>query len=179
MVLSGTSDVGAGHRGIYVDDARYGRVLVSWDALDRVDFDAMGELAGPAYDAFTRGGPLMGVVTTRAGRRIAGRLVFDLDESQVTETLDAPYRGVDYTIPFGRVASIVLPPPGERAVEHARVLLHGGEELRLEHRGDLGDGNAGILVFVDGGEATAYVPWREVEQVELELPPAVTVSSGR
>ena len=40
IVLSGTREVGDGNRGIYVDDRRYGRVLVSWDAFERVDFSA-------------------------------------------------------------------------------------------------------------------------------------------
>ncbi|MBZ0089712.1 MAG: hypothetical protein K8H90_04960, partial [Thermoanaerobaculia bacterium] len=39
LVLSGGHEVGEGQRGIYVDDDRYGRVLVSWDAFERVDFD--------------------------------------------------------------------------------------------------------------------------------------------
>jgi hypothetical protein len=30
------------------------------------------------------------------------------------------------------------------------VTLHSGEELQLERTGDLGDGNAGMLIFVDG-----------------------------
>ncbi len=104
VVLAGTSHVGDDHRGIYVDDRRYGRVLVSWDAFERADFSAGG--AGPAYDDFPRGSALTGSVTTRAGRRLSGRLVYDLDESETTETLDAPSQGVDYSIPFGLIGSI-------------------------------------------------------------------------
>jgi hypothetical protein len=54
-----------------------------------------------------------------AGRRLAGRLVYDLDESEVTETLDAPSQGVNYTIPFGLIASIVLPNAEERGGQRA------------------------------------------------------------
>src|SRR3954452_2515239 len=149
IALSGAPDVGHENRGIYVDDRRYGRVLVSWDAFERVDFSpgAPGD-TGPAYGDFPPGRPLTGSVTTRAGRRLAGRLVYDLDESETTETLDAPSQGVDYTIPFGLIASIVVPPGRE---ERARVTLQSGEELRLERAGDLGPGNAGTLIFVDGG----------------------------
>ena len=67
-VLSGTREVGHGNRGIYVDDRRYGRVLISWD----------GSSASTSR-------PLTGNVTT-----LAGRLVYDLDESETTERLDAP-----------------------------------------------------------------------------------------
>jgi len=177
IVLSGAREVGHGNRGIYVDDRRYGRVLISWDAFERVDFSpgapgAPGD-SGPAYGDFPPGRPLTGSVTTRAGRRLAGRLVYDLDESETTETLDAPSQGVDYTIPFGLIASIVPPGREERGAQRARVTLHNGEELQLERTGDLGEGNAGMLIFVDGRQRPEYVPWTDVEQVDFARPPAM------
>jgi hypothetical protein len=170
VVLSGTREVGHGNRGIYVDDRRYGRVMISWDAFERVDFSPGG--SGPAYGDFPPGRPLTGSVTTRAGRRLAGRLVYDLDESETTETLDAPSQGVDYTIPFGLIASIVPPGREERGAQRARVTLHNGEELQLERTGDLGEGNAGMLIFVDGRQRPEYVPWTDVEQVDFDRPPS-------
>jgi hypothetical protein len=171
IVLSGTREVGHGNRGIYVDDRRYGRVLVSWDAFQRVDFTPGG--GSPAYDDFPPGRPLTGTVTTRAGVRFVGRLVYDLDESETTETLDAPSQGVDYTIPFGLIASIVPPGRELRGAPRARVALHDGEMLQLERAGDLGDGNAGMLIFVDGRQRPEYVPWTDVEQVDFDRPPAM------
>lgn len=176
IVLSDSRDSGNGNRGIYVDDRRYGRVLISWDAFERVDFSPGG--SGPAYVDFPPGRPLTGSVTTRASRRLAGRLVFDLDESETTETLDAPSQGVDYTIPFGLIASVALPGREERDVPRARVTLQDGEELRLELAGDLGDRNAGILIFVDGAQRPEYVPWADVEQVRFDRPPAMYPSPG-
>jgi hypothetical protein len=174
IVLSGTREVGHGNRGIYVDDRRYGRVLISWDAFERVDFSpGAPEDTGPAYGDFPPGRPLTGGVTTRAGRRLAGRLVYDLDESETTETLDAPSQGVDYTIPFGLIASIVPPGHEERGAPRARVTLQDGEELRLERAGDLGQGNAGMLIFVAGRQRPEYVPWTDVERVDLDRPPAM------
>jgi hypothetical protein len=171
IVLSGSPEVGHGNRGIYVADRRYGRVLISWDAFERVDFSIGG--SGPAYGDFPPGSPLAGSVTTRAGVRLAGRLVYDLDESETTETLDAPSRGVNYTIPFGLIASIVLPGGTQRGARRATVTLHGGEELQLERSGDLSDGNAGMLVFVDGRQRPEYVRWTDVERVDLKRPPAI------
>jgi hypothetical protein len=172
IVLSGTREVGHGNRGIYVDDRRYGRVLISWDAFERLDFSPGGSgPSGPAYGDFPPGRPLTGSVTTRAGRRLAGRLVYDLDESETTETLDAPSQGVDYTIPFGLIAAIVPPGREGRGAQHARVTLRGGEELRLDRGGDLGEGNAGMLIFVEGHRRPEYVPWPDVEKVDLEGPP--------
>ena len=156
-----------GDLGVYVNDPRYGRVLVSWETLEKVDFSPGG--AGPVYADFPKGLPLKGSVTTVAGKRLAGRLVYDLDESETTETLDAPADGVDYTIPFGLVASVVVPPGPARA----RVTLQGGEELELQRTGDVGKQNAGLLVFADGAARPEYVPWSDVQRVDFDRPPAM------
>jgi hypothetical protein len=171
IVLADSGEGGQGSRGVYVDDQRYGRVLISWDAFERVDFSP-GD-SGPAYGDFPPGRPLTGSVTTRAGSRLTGRLVYDLDESETVETLDAPSQGVDYTIPFGLIASIVPPGREERGAQRARVTLHSGEDLQLERAGDLGERNAGMLIFVDGRERPEYVPWTDVEQVDFDRPPAM------
>ena len=169
--LSDSREVGPDNRGTYVDDRRYGRVLISWDAFERVDF-SVGD-SGPAYGDFPPGQALTGTVTTRDGRRLAGRLVYDLDESETTETLDAPSHAVDYTIPFRLIASIVAPGRGEGSARRASVTLHDGEELQLEPTGDLDAGNAGMLTFVNGGRRAEYVPWADIEQVDFDRPPAM------
>jgi hypothetical protein len=165
--LSGTREAGVGHRGIYVDDRRYGRVLVSWDAFERIDFSAAG--SGPAYDDFPVGRRLVGTVTTREGRRLTGRLVYDLDETETTETLDASSNGVDHTIPFGLVAAIA---PGD-------VTLHTGEVLQLDRAGDLGESNGGVLVLVDGRQRPEYVAWSDVQQISFTRPSAMYPPVGR
>jgi hypothetical protein len=81
--------------------------------------------------------------------------VHDLDESETTETLDAPADGVDYTIPFGLVASISLPGPDDRGAR-VRVVLHDGEELSLER--------------------AEYVPWADVRRIDFDRGPAGAVS---
>jgi hypothetical protein len=80
---------------------------------------------------------------------------------------------VDYTIPFGLIASIVPSGREERGVQHGRVTLQSGEELQLERSGDLGAGNAGLLIFADGLQRPEYVPWTDVEKVDLDRPPAM------
>lgn len=184
VVLSRSHEAGAGNRGIYVDDPRFGRVLVRWEAFERVDFSPGG--AGPAYSDFPPGRPLTGSVTTRSGMRIAGRLVFDLDESETTETLDAPWRDVDYTIPFGLVASIVLPgtevgagaeaeAEAEAGAGAAGIALHSGEPLELELAGDLDARNAGMLIFTAGDDDQGpwYLPWAEIARIDFERPQAM------
>ena len=171
IVLSGSRGVGQDNRGIYVDDRRYGRVLISWDAFARVDFSP-GAGSGPAYGDFPPGRPLMGSVTLRDGRRLAGRLVYDLDESESSDTLDAPSQGVDYTIPFGLIASIVPPGGDQEGAQRGRVTLQDGEELELERGGDLGPGNAGLLIFPRDRRSPEYVPWSDVGRIDLDRPPA-------
>jgi hypothetical protein len=168
MVLSDTLDAGNDNLGVYVDDLRYGRVLISWGAFDLLEFSAGG--TGPNYEDFPAGRPLTGTVTTRDGRRISGRLVYDLDESETTETLDAPSQGVTYTIPFGLIASIVFAGREERGDQRARVTLHSGEELQLERNGDLAAGTGGMLIFVNGARQPEYVTWSDIQQIHFERP---------
>jgi hypothetical protein len=104
---------------------------------------------------------------------LTGRLVFDLDESQITETLDAPSGGVDYTIPFGMVASIGLPASGEPLTDRVKVTLVSGVELQLLRAGDLGERNAGMLIFVAGRDSPEYVSWAEVQRLDFDRPPAM------
>ena len=166
-VLANNGEVGRSNRGIYVDDTRYGRVLISWDAFDRVELNPGG--SGPAYGDFPPGRRLSGSVTTRGGRRHTGRLVYDLDESETTETLDVSSEGVDYAVPFGQIA-FIIPAGGDRhGAGHGSVTLVNGEELRVERSGDLGDRNAGVLVFADGGgEHPEYVPWAEIARIDFD-----------
>ena len=162
---------GLASEGIYVDDHRYGRVLIPWRVLDLVEFNPGG--GGPSYGDFPPGRPMTGEVATRDGRRIAGRLVYDLDESETTETFDAPSQGVDYTIFFGLVDSIVLPARREGDGGRASVTLHGGEVLQLELAGDLSGGNAGMLIFVEGRKQPEYVRWTDITEIHFDRPPAM------
>lgn len=167
--LSGP-ELGAENRGTFVEDPRYGRVLVDWENFERVDFQPGG--SGPAYDGFPPGRALTGSLTTRDGRRLAGRLVFDLDEAESTELLDAPAEGgLHYSIPFGKIASIQVHDGEATGASPVRLSLHGGEVLHLERAGDLGPENAGILVFQEGREQPDYLPWAEVASIDLEAPP--------
>ncbi len=162
LVLSGTNDVDDDNRGIYVDDPRYGRVLIEWRAFERVDFSAGG--SGPGYGAYRSGGKLTGMVTTDDGRKLVGRLVYDLDESQTTEMLDGHRRDVQYSIPFALIASV------QPQSEAARVTLRSGEELLLEDTTDVSDDNAGMLVFEPKRPKPTYVRWDEVARVDFILP---------
>ena len=164
VVLSDTNDVDDSNRGIYVDDPRYGRVLISWDAFERVQFSDGG--SGPAYGDYPAGSVLAGTVTTLDGRKLSGRLVYDLDESETTEMLDGERNDVEYSIPFALVASVIP------ARDRSRVVLRTGEEVVLEDAVDVSDDNAGLLVFEAGKERPTYVPWDDVDRVDFDAPKA-------
>jgi len=173
VALSSTRADGRGNRGMYVDDPRYGRVLISWAAFERVDLSPGG--TGPAYDDFPPGHALTGTVVTRSGSRLVGRLVYDLDESETTETLDAPWQGVHYTIPFARIASVEILGEGSPT---AKVTLFSGEELQLERSGDLAPSNAGVLVFSNAQGSPEYVPWKDVEGIAFDRSPETSPPGG-
>ena len=171
-VLSGTSDAGRGHRGIHVQDRRYGRVLVPWESFERVDFSPDG--SGPAYGSFPPGRPLAGSVLTRDGRRLSGRLVYDFDESETTDTFDVSDGDVSYNIPFGLLASIVPRVREGQGAQPARATLRSGEELHLQRSGDLGARHVGLLIFVADRDRPEYVSWSDVEQIDFDAAPAAS-----
>jgi alpha-D-ribose 1-methylphosphonate 5-phosphate C-P lyase len=45
--------------------------------------------------------------------------------------------------------------------------------LQLDRTGDLGEGNAGMLIFAAGRERPEYVPWTDVEQIDFDRPPVM------
>ena len=162
LVLSGTNDVDDDNRGIYVEDPRYGRVLIDWDAFERVDFTPGG--SGPGYGAYAPGKPLTGMVTTAEGRKLVGRLVFDLDESETTEMLDGGRNDIEYSIPLALVARV------EPRGDTSRVTLQSGEELVLGDTVDVSDDNAGMLIFEPGSQKPTFVRWDAVERVDFVSP---------
>jgi hypothetical protein len=162
VTLSGTNDVNEDIRGVWVEDPRVGRVKISWDAFRRVDFSrAPG--SGPGYDTFAAPKQLRGTVKDVDGKAFRGQIVFDLDEAETWEILDGSVDGVEYSIPFGMVASIQ--PQGRHG---SKVTLRNGTELRLEDSHDVSDQNSGVLVIAGPEGEPRYLHWDEVARIDLE-----------
>ena len=160
--LRGTNDVNSDIRGIFVEDERYGRVKVSWDAFRRVEFrDPPAPDRG--YGDYPAPVPLRGTVTDRDGKAWRGRVVFDLDESESWEMLNGDRHGVEYNIPFAMVRAIE-----PRDDDSAEVELRNGREVRLEESQDVTDSNSGILVMPDGGAPEHYLPWSQVRRIDFD-----------
>jgi hypothetical protein len=161
--LRGSNDVNDENRGIMVEDPRFGRVTVQWDAFDRIVFSDAGG-SGRGYDEFPPLGPLTGTVTDRDDQTYHGRIVIDLDESEGWEMLNGSQRDIDYDIPLALVRRL------ERIDEDgARVELRTGVEVTLYDGQDVTDRNAGVLVFLsEDSEEPEYIPWDAVRRIDFD-----------
>lgn len=161
LVLEGTNDVDESTRGLFVDDPRWGRLLVPWGAFVRVDFSAAPD-SGPGYGDFRPGRPLRGKVALANGRTLAGRIVWDADESDTSDFLDGDRAGVSYSIPLALVASVL---PEKTA---STVTLRNGGRIRLEGQADVAEANLGLLLIEKEGAAPRYVPWESIRRVDFD-----------
>ncbi|MEZ4416895.1 MAG: hypothetical protein R3E10_14185 [Gemmatimonadota bacterium] len=168
LELSGSNDVGRGHRGVQISDPGLGMVEVEWDEFARIEFSAAP--AEPGYDAFDGGHRLVGTVTTQAGEEVSGLIRWDMDEESSWELLNGVSEKVSFDIEFGQIARIER---GE--VFGARVTLLDGRTFELDDSNDVDWDNKGILVTAEdaeGGEAGApaqrYVSWEEFKEVRFQ-----------
>lgn len=160
--LRGSNDVNQDNRGIMIEDQRFGKVTVPWDAFDRLELrTAPG--SGRGYDAYREPGELRGRVTDHAGNVVRGRIVFDLDEASTWEILNGQMRDIEFDVPFAEVASIR--PSGSDA---SLVILRNGEELELEDSQDVSESNDGVLIYTGDEADPTYVAWQDVELIEFE-----------
>ncbi len=162
FAMRGSNDVDSSIRGIFVEDERYGRVKISWDAFRRVDF-RKSPATGRGYDDYRAATQLRGAVIGREGETWKGRLVFDLDESESWEMLNGERRGIEYYVPFEMIRS-VEPLDENRSM----VTLKSGQDLQLEESHDVAERNAGVLVLFGGKDREHYVPWDRIERIEFE-----------
>lgn len=160
LLLEDTNDVNSSIDGIFVEDARYGRVEFDWDTFERIEFDVRG--SGRGYDEYKPGRKLSGTVTDIDGGSFTGRIIFDLDEAETWEFLDGEQDDVEYHIPFEMIRSIE-----PRRRDSSRVVLKNGIELELEEGNDVTDDNDGVVIFVAGGDEV-YLEWDEVEKIEFD-----------
>jgi hypothetical protein len=160
--LHGTNDVDSSIRGIFVEDDRYGRVKISWDAFRRADLREAPE-TGRSYGDYAPATPLRGAVTDLDGKTWKGKMVFDLDETESWEMLNGDRRGVEYYVPFGMVRS--LEPIDD---DSTTVTLKNGRTLQLEDGQDVTEHNAGVLVLPEPKSSEHYVPWAKTRRLDFD-----------
>jgi len=161
MRLRGSNDVNHENRGIYVEDERYGRVLIHWDEFNDVAFEENGK-SGRGYDDYKKSGELSGTVVDKDGKESSGRIVYDIDESEGWEMLNGSVNDVEYNIPFQMIERIE-----SMGSDGSLVVLRGGEEIELEEGQDVSDSNDGLLVYEDGRERPVYFEWDTIREIRF------------
>ncbi len=161
MILDGTNDVNEEIRGVLVEDERFGRVTIDWDAFEEVEFLDEGP-SGRGYESYAMGGRITGKVTTSDGEVYRGQIAYDLDEAYFWEMLDGEANDISYSIPFSLITTI-----RPRGDDYAEVTVKAGDTLRLEDTQDVTDANDGLLIEPASGEAI-HVKWEDIELIELD-----------
>jgi hypothetical protein len=113
-------------------------------------------------DTFEPEQRLRGTVTTRDGDRYHGFIRWDNDESGSWEILNGSEAGVTFTIELAKVSRIA-----SDARRRAAVTLRDGRELLLSNSNDVGPGNKGVVIELDGG-TFRFVDWLHLDALELE-----------
>jgi len=161
FVLEDTNDVDSSLRGIHVDDPRFGRVKVSWEAFERVEFQEVDH-SGRGYADYPPAKRLRGRVTDYDDKTHPGELVFDLDETAGWELLNGSLHDVEYFIPFDMLRSIE--PTRD---DGAAIVLTTGFETVLYDGQDVSESNDGVVVVRENGRET-YFAWDEIKRVDFE-----------
>ncbi|MDP8206137.1 MAG: hypothetical protein P9L92_05690 [Candidatus Electryonea clarkiae] len=163
MVLDGTNDVDGSIRGIYVEDPKFGRVKVSWESFEKVDFHDKSD-SGRDYDSYKAQTKLRGTITDIDTKEFSGIIVFDIDESESWEMLNGDRFDVEFFIPFDRIATI-----SPRSRSASMIVLRNGEKLRLDSSKDVSGDNDGVLIFKnEDDKEPKYMEWDEIEKIAFE-----------
>lgn len=159
--LDGTNDVNDENRGIIVNMPGKGRVDISWEEFDAVEFDNPPSNS-LSYSDFRGDKQLKGKVELIGGKTMRGRIVYDLDEEYSLEVLNGIKDDIEYFIPFSDIKTVT---PKNR--EESLIELRDGSKLLLAGKVDVNQDNDGLLVFESDNDYT-YVPWSEVGLITFE-----------
>lgn len=159
VFLYGSNDVNSENRGIIVSNKDFGRVVIEWSDFDRVTFHDEVKTEVPSYADFKAPEPISGTVTTKNGKSIRGKIVYDLDEQYGFEILNGDQGKMEFQIPFRNVHKIT---PKRR--DESIVQLKSNQELILEDSQDITSKNEGLLIF-ESADSPIYVSWRDIEEI--------------
>ena len=148
----GSNDIGAT---VKVNDPDMGIVELNWNRIAKVEF-----LKTPNKLKSKFGDPLYGTVITK-GESFTGLIQWDHDERISTDELDGETEDGEFSIKFGKIASI------KNEGNESLVKLKSGRELLLGGTNDVDDGNRGIIVTVDG-LGRVDISWDEFVEVVFD-----------
>lgn len=159
VYVFGTNDVNFKNRGITVTNDEIGHINVDWSTLDRVEF-VPKKKAGKGYSQFQNPREITGTVTTKEGKSLQGKIVFDLDEQFDYEVLNGGSGKMFFEIPFRNIKRI-----SPQSESNCTVELKSKKQIQLRDSQDVSFKNEGLLVFHQDSTNPIYVSWREVEEV--------------
>jgi len=162
LYMTGSNDVCDDNRGIIVNIPGMGRVDITWDDFESLEFTSAPSIKEVNYSSYGNPQNINGEVVNKDGQKFNGRIVFDLDEEFQLEILNGEDDGLEYKIPFRNISSI-----SPRSRKSTMVKLKDGTSYELEDSVDVNDDNDGVLVFTSG-EDYNYIPWDEVEKINLD-----------
>ncbi len=161
LVMDGSNDVDSGNRGIIIMSKEMIAIDVPWREFDKVTFsEPAGSLA--SYDQFANQKSLDGIVVTKDGRTLSGKIIFDLDEESNYELLQGKQGEFELTTSF-RDIKMIEPINDYRC----NIELKSGKKIRLEDAQDVNDRNQGVLIFAGKKEEASYVPWEDVKTIDF------------
>lgn len=158
LTLTGTNDVNSENRGIVVNAAGIGQIIIPWrdfeymEILDKVD--------ALSYSDFPVSQGLSATIVTIQGDRFNGLIAFDLDEAWEFEILDANDDKVEFKIPMRNIKRII-----PKNSDFSIVGLRNGTDLLLGDHRDVSDGNSGILIFTSKDRDPQYVRWSRIDEI--------------
>lgn len=161
LVMDGSNDVDSGNRGVIIMSKEMIAIDVPWREFDKVTFsEPAGSLA--SYDQFANQKSLDGIVVTKDGKTLSGKIVFDLDEESSYELLQGKQGEFELTTSF-RDVKMIEPISNYRC----NIELKSGKKIRLEDAQDVNDRNQGVLIFAGKKEEASYVLWEDVKTIEF------------
>ncbi len=162
MKLSGTNDVNSSNNGIRVKDPTIGRVQISWDDFDKVEFMPVPKDKLPRYESFDGGRRIEGTVYTEDGEKFTGKIIWDNDEEYTWEHLNGDYHDLKVVIEFADIRLI-----DKESRSGAVVTTRSGRNIPLKGSNDINSDNYGIIVQLDDG-GDVEIDWYDFDRLELK-----------
>lgn len=156
LYLRGSNDVNGENGGIIVS-TDFGRVDIPWKEFKKVDFEKAPN-SGKAYSAYAVE-KISGTVETTDGKKLNGKIIFDLDEEYNFEIIQGENEGIEYFIPIASIKSFT-----PRNYDNATIVLKNGTEVMLGEGRDVSEENEGVLVFSGSGDPV-YIAYNKIKKI--------------